>query len=131
MQIIRSEGLVRRGDEQTSRRIFLTTISAGAALLAFSRRAAAQSSVRRKLGVALCGLGKYSSDQLGPALRLTQFCELRGVSPAREKRARSGRKATDFRGRTFITTTRWRGWLKILTSTSSTSSRRTPCMPSM
>ena len=34
---------------------------------------------RRKLGVALCGLGGYSLGQLGPALRLTQNCKLRGV----------------------------------------------------
>lgn len=79
MQIIRSEGLVWGDDERTSRRIFMTTISAGAALLTFPRHAAAQSSVRRKLGVALCGLGNYSRGQLGPALKLTQNCELRGV----------------------------------------------------
>jgi Oxidoreductase family, NAD-binding Rossmann fold len=41
--------------------------------------AAGQSSIGRKLGVALCGLGNYASDQLGPALKLTQNCELRGV----------------------------------------------------
>jgi Oxidoreductase family, NAD-binding Rossmann fold len=41
--------------------------------------AAGQSSTRRKLGVALCGLGNYARDQLGPALTLTQKCELRGV----------------------------------------------------
>lgn len=34
---------------------------------------------RRKLGVALIGLGGYSTGQLGPALRETKFCELRGV----------------------------------------------------
>lgn len=33
----------------------------------------------RKLGVALCGLGGYATGQLGPALRETRFCELRGV----------------------------------------------------
>ncbi len=79
MQIIRRKGLVCGDDERTSRRVLLTTISAGAALLAFPRRAAAQSSARRKLGVALCGLGNYSRGQLGPALKLTQNCELRGV----------------------------------------------------
>ncbi len=34
---------------------------------------------RRKLGVALVGLGGYSTGQLGPALRETSLCELRGV----------------------------------------------------
>ncbi len=33
----------------------------------------------RKLGVALVGLGSYSTGQLGPALKLTQNCRLAGV----------------------------------------------------
>ena len=33
----------------------------------------------RKLGFALVGLGGYAGGQLGPALRETKFCELRGV----------------------------------------------------
>jgi len=33
----------------------------------------------KKLGVALVGLGKYSKGQLAPALKETQFCELRGI----------------------------------------------------
>ncbi len=32
-----------------------------------------------KLGVALVGLGNYATRQLGPALRHTKFCELRGI----------------------------------------------------
>ncbi|MEM1323424.1 MAG: Gfo/Idh/MocA family oxidoreductase [Bacteroidota bacterium] len=32
-----------------------------------------------KLGVALVGLGNYATRQLGPALRQTQYCELRGI----------------------------------------------------
>jgi glucose-fructose oxidoreductase len=39
----------------------------------------AQADGGRKLGVALVGLGKYSTDQLGPALKLTQSCKLAGV----------------------------------------------------
>jgi len=34
---------------------------------------------RRKLGVALLGLGRYSANQLGPALRETKLCTLAGV----------------------------------------------------
>lgn len=40
----------------------------------------------RKLGVALVGLGGYSTGQLAPALQLTEHCELRGIvtgSPAK------------------------------------------------
>ncbi|MEM9324611.1 MAG: Gfo/Idh/MocA family oxidoreductase [Bacteroidota bacterium] len=33
----------------------------------------------RKLGVALVGLGYYSTDVLAPALQLTEACELRGI----------------------------------------------------
>jgi len=32
-----------------------------------------------KLGIALLGLGSYSTHQLAPALQLTQHCELRGI----------------------------------------------------
>lgn len=34
---------------------------------------------RRKLGVALLGLGDYSESQLAPGLQLTRHCELRGI----------------------------------------------------
>jgi len=34
---------------------------------------------KKKLGVALVGLGYYSGDLLAPALQLTEYCELRGI----------------------------------------------------
>jgi glucose-fructose oxidoreductase len=34
---------------------------------------------KKKLGVALVGLGYYSTDLLAPALQLTQYCELKGI----------------------------------------------------
>ena len=34
---------------------------------------------KKKLGVALVGLGYYSTDLLAPALQLTQHCELKGI----------------------------------------------------
>lgn len=34
---------------------------------------------KEKLGVALVGLGNYSTNQLAPALQETEFCELRGI----------------------------------------------------
>jgi predicted dehydrogenase len=37
------------------------------------------STADRKLGVALVGLGKYSTGQLAPALQETQFCRLAGI----------------------------------------------------
>lgn len=50
-----------------------TVLSAGLAPHALS------SGNNRKVGVALVGLGGYSSNQLAPALQLTQHCELRGI----------------------------------------------------
>lgn len=64
-----------------NRRDFLRSASVGATALACLPHAWAENSATqsRKLGVALCGLGRYSKGQLGPALRETRFCELRGV----------------------------------------------------
>ena len=70
-----------------SRRNFLSQLSLGAAAVALASRARGQSGTTpRKLGVALVGLGNYSRGQLGPALKVTQNCELRGVvTGSREK----------------------------------------------
>lgn len=68
---------------EPTRRSFLS--GAGAAALGWARGAGA-GEPGRKLGVALCGLGNYSRGQLGPALRRTRRCELRGViTGSREK----------------------------------------------
>lgn len=61
-----------------TRRNFLKSAGAFAALSAFPGILFGRQN-RRKLGVALVGLGSYSSGQLGPALRMTQHCELRGI----------------------------------------------------
>ncbi len=51
----------------------------GAATLTLATRTRAQPTPPKKLGVALVGLGSYATGQLGPALKLTENCELRGV----------------------------------------------------
>lgn len=61
-----------------SRRCFIGQVSAAAALALTPRLAWAQPA-GKKLGVALVGLGRYSTGQLGPALRLTETCRLAGV----------------------------------------------------
>jgi glucose-fructose oxidoreductase len=64
-----------------SRRKFIGHLSAAAAFIV-ARRAARASDApvpSKKLGVALVGLGSYSTNQLGPALRLTEHCQLTGV----------------------------------------------------
>lgn len=61
-----------------SRRVFLRQVVLGAGVVLAARplRAAEPG---RKLGVALAGLGSYSRGQLGPALRETSWCQLKGV----------------------------------------------------
>jgi glucose-fructose oxidoreductase len=63
-----------------SRRTFLGRLSLGATAFAAAPLMRAQGGAKpKKLGVALVGLGNYSRGQLGPALKLTNECELRGV----------------------------------------------------
>lgn len=63
-----------------SRRTFLGKLSTGAAALTAAPYIRAQGGVApRKLGVALLGLGNYSTKELGPALKLTKDCYLAGV----------------------------------------------------
>ena len=61
----------------TSRREFIRTVSAAAAVSAFPSILVPRP--KDKLGVALVGLGYYSTDLLAPALQLTEHCELRGI----------------------------------------------------
>jgi glucose-fructose oxidoreductase len=70
-----------------SRRSFLEKVSVGAASVALAPHVSAQSGNEpRKLGVALVGLGGYSTGQLAPALRQTKNCRLAGVvTGSREK----------------------------------------------
>ncbi len=62
-----------------SRRRFLGQISAVGALSLAPRAVLAAAPPAKKLGIALVGLGGYSTGQLGPALKLTQHCRLAGV----------------------------------------------------
>lgn len=77
------QNVVRRRNSDLSRRDFLRLLSLGGASLAagmtFDPREILAQNNGRKLGVALLGLGRYSTNQLAPALRETKFCELRGV----------------------------------------------------
>ena len=66
-----------------SRREFIARSLVGVAALGLGVRGFAQdgggTAPRRKLGIALCGLGGYARDELGPALRNTAYCRLAGV----------------------------------------------------
>jgi len=74
----------------SSRRDFLRALSLGTGATLAGASALASPlewlAPGRKLGVALVGLGNYSTGQLAPALRQTKFCQLAGVvtgSPAK------------------------------------------------
>lgn len=74
---------------QCSRRGFTKRVAAASAgLFTLTSTAFLQEKPGRKLGVALVGLGSYSSNQLAPALQQTRYCQLSGIvtgTPAKEK----------------------------------------------
>ncbi len=74
-----------------SRRSFNRKIAKSASMMALSAHLPwwDQEKPAKKLGVALVGLGGYSTGQLGPALQETKYCALTGVvtgTPAKEKK---------------------------------------------
>ncbi|MDQ8187419.1 Gfo/Idh/MocA family oxidoreductase [Pelagicoccus sp. SDUM812002] len=79
---MRSSHMDTLDQNKQNRRKFLQQVALGTAALGTFPRLLAQPSPSpssRKLGVTLCGLGSYSTGQLGPALRQTEHCELSGV----------------------------------------------------
>jgi len=62
-----------------TRRRLLQHLGLSSVALSSSFSARVLASDKRKIGVALVGLGNYSTTQLAPALQLTQYCELRGI----------------------------------------------------
>ncbi len=67
------------GPETTSRRTFLKHASSALAVSTIGFPSLLFPDQNRKLGVALCGLGSYSTRQLAPGLQKTEHCELRGI----------------------------------------------------
>src|SRR5205823_11978829 len=63
---------------RVSRRTFLGQIAGGAAAVSLASQLRGESAPR-KLGVVLVGLGNYATNQLAPALQLTEHCRLVGV----------------------------------------------------
>lgn len=63
-----------------SRRRFVGQLSVGATALALGSRSFGQAAAApKKLGVAIVGLGTYATQNIGPALKLTENCQLVGV----------------------------------------------------
>src|SRR3954463_5649967 len=69
-----------------SRRDFLRLVSVGGAAIA-GFPAILRGAEPKPLGVALLGLGRYSSGQLGPALKVTKNCKLVGVVTGHPEKA--------------------------------------------
>jgi glucose-fructose oxidoreductase len=65
----------------TSRRTLIKNLAlgTGALILSRNRLVAGERSTKAKLGVALVGLGYYSTDLLAPALQQTKHCYLAGI----------------------------------------------------
>jgi glucose-fructose oxidoreductase len=63
----------------SSRRDFLRGLGAAGVVAGLGLQPQHALGENRKLGVALLGLGRYSTNQLGPALRETKLCYLAGV----------------------------------------------------
>ncbi len=68
-----------------TRRHFIQLAGSGL-LIAVAPNVLAHSSTQRKIGVALLGLGNYSSTQLAPSLQMTEHCELRGIITGTESK---------------------------------------------
>lgn len=74
----------------TSRRTVLKTLAAGSGALVISPQSLFSSPVQKtKLGVALVGLGYYSTDLLAPALQQTKNCYLAGIVTGTPAKAES------------------------------------------
>ena len=77
-----------------SRRDFLRGLGSTGLVAGLGRHAGDLLRDKRKLGVALLGLGRYSTNQLAPALRETKLCYLAGVVTGHPEKGEKW--ATDF-----------------------------------
>src|SRR5690606_18127567 len=81
-----------KADFMMQRREFIRTTLAGTVGAALSSQDAFANIIipqKRKLGVALVGLGYYSTDLLAPGLQMTEHCYLAGIvtgTPAKAER---------------------------------------------
>jgi glucose-fructose oxidoreductase len=65
--------------DDTSRRTFLKQAGSVLAASTVGFPSVLLPNRDEKLGVALCGLGRYAGGQLAPGLQRTEHCELRGI----------------------------------------------------
>ncbi|HEY5757865.1 MAG TPA: Gfo/Idh/MocA family oxidoreductase [Steroidobacter sp.] len=86
--------------QDLSRRHFVKGAAAATLAAPFISGAASPS---KKLGVALCGLGKLSTDQIAPALQKTQHCRLAGIVTGGAGKADAWRKKYNLPARSVYT----------------------------
>ena len=79
-----------------NRRSFIRQVSLGMATAMTAGPLHLFGAQPRKLGVALVGLGRYSANQLGPALKQTQYCKLAGVVTGSKEKGEQWAKDYDF-----------------------------------
>jgi glucose-fructose oxidoreductase len=80
--------------KEISRRTAIKTIAAGSAALMLTPNCMMSNSQKKKdkLGVALVGLGYYSTDLLAPALQQTEHCYLAGIVTGTPAKAETWKK---------------------------------------
>lgn len=90
----------------TSRRDVLKTLAVGSSVLLLSPNVLLAATRRKKdkLGVALVGLGYYSTDLLAPALQQTRNCYLAGIVTGTPSKAEAWKRNTTSPTKTFTTT---------------------------
>lgn len=92
--------------QDISRRRFVQSVTAAAVAGPFistrATRARAADS-RKKLGVALCGLGSLSTHQLAPALQKTEHCRLAGIVSGNDKTTEEWQKRYGLPSRSVYT----------------------------
>ncbi len=84
----------KRNTQLTSRREAIKTFALGSAALMFSPNVLLSCAAKQKnrLGVALVGLGYYSTDLLAPALQQTKNCYLAGIVTGTPSKAEDWKK---------------------------------------
>lgn len=91
--------------QELSRRHFVKGAAAATLAVPFISAAATRekTSPGKKLGVALCGLGKLSTDQIAPALLKTQHCRLAGIVTGSSGKVDEWRKKYNLPARSVYT----------------------------
>jgi glucose-fructose oxidoreductase len=78
------------------RRSFISRISIAAGMLVADPMDLLALNNQRPLGIALAGLGRYSTRQLGPALKETKWCKLAGVITGSKEKGQQWAKEYGF-----------------------------------